>query len=253
MKTKHFKHGKYFTTKKPQSEPCNVSNLTRQTETAFSIFNDLLFDGKVEKCAITIQESARTYGHTTINKVWQNGTPSSAYREINLTANYLKRNRFDRWGTLLHEMVHAYNLQNDIMDCNPSNQYHNKKFKTLAEKVGLVVTKEGHRGYCRTRVAQNELEGVQPVAEHAIAVINTTLGINEANFNFQRGGFIPEENTKGPIGPRGGTPTKTGKGSGSKLKKWTCGCTNVRVAVEYFDATCNSCGNDFVTKHNDNL
>jgi hypothetical protein len=31
----------------------------------------------------------------------------------------------------------------------------------------------------------------------------------------------------------------------SKLKKWTCGCTNIRVAVKDFDAKCLKCGNRF--------
>ena len=31
----------------------------------------------------------------------------------------------------------------------------------------------------------------------------------------------------------------------SKLKKWTCGCTNVRVAVKEFEAKCLKCGNEF--------
>lgn len=31
----------------------------------------------------------------------------------------------------------------------------------------------------------------------------------------------------------------------SKLKKWTCGCTNVRVAVADFQALCLKCGKVF--------
>jgi hypothetical protein len=39
-------------------------------------------------------------------------------------------------------------------------------------------------------------------------------------------------------------PTKTAAPKVNKQKKWTCGCTNVRCAVE-LDATCNKCGNHF--------
>ena len=35
------------------------------------------------------------------------------------------------------------------------------------------------------------------------------------------------------------------RGPGSKLKKWTCGCTNVRVAIDDFQAKCLKCGNKF--------
>ena len=31
----------------------------------------------------------------------------------------------------------------------------------------------------------------------------------------------------------------------SKLKKWTCGCTNIRVAVKEFEAKCLKCGKKF--------
>ena len=37
----------------------------------------------------------------------------------------------------------------------------------------------------------------------------------------------------------------TNVSSKSKLKKWTCGCTNVRVAVSDFRARCLKCGNEF--------
>ena len=32
----------------------------------------------------------------------------------------------------------------------------------------------------------------------------------------------------------------------SKLKKWTCGCQNVRVGTADFHAKCTRCGNDFL-------
>jgi hypothetical protein len=238
--------GKYFTTVKPSKVECDISNLTKQIEKAFDHFNVKLFDGKLNRPAITIQRDAGTYGWCSIYEVWGNGSGRDGMRELNLTANYLRRHALDRWGTLIHEMVHLSNLQNGVLDCNPSNQYHNKKFKTLAESVGLVVTKEGHRGWCRTRVATSHLDGINPVAEEAISSLNLNPQVTESDFTFQRGEYIPTSDggTIGPIGPRGGIAPRTGKGSGSKLKKWYCGCTNVRCAVDLV-ATCNGCGNLF--------
>ena len=37
-------------------------------------------------------------------------------------------------------------------------------------------------------------------------------------------------------------PKKKGK---SKLKKWSCGCQNVRVGTKEFHATCDLCNNPF--------
>jgi len=47
-------------------------------------------------------------------------------------------------------------------------------------------------------------------------------------------------------GTRGG---KFGKGSGSRLRKWECGCgVKVRVASDDFQATCDKCGSKFEYK-----
>jgi hypothetical protein len=34
----------------------------------------------------------------------------------------------------------------------------------------------------------------------------------------------------------------------SKLRKWSCGCQNVRVGKKYFRATCDMCGNKFLIR-----
>ena len=54
----------------------------------------------------------------------------------------------------------------------------------------------------------------------------------ELNHNKDPGGIIripPKEKPKGK----------------SKLRKWTCGCTNIRVAVSDLEAKCLKCGNRF--------
>ena len=236
----------YFTKNKPAFQACDLSKATEATEQAFHFLNDTLFGGKIEPVVITLQSSKGSYGHCTINKIWDDGTENHSKREINLSVDYLSIDPFHFIGTLIHEMVHSRNLDMGILDCDPSNQYHNKKFKTLAESVGLIVTKMGHYGFAHTQVAMNNLNGIEPVAEQAISELILKPFWNRADFDFQRGGkiaFKPVDGS-GPIGPRGGKGSATGKGSGSKLKKWSCGCTNVRVATD-FNATCNGCGNDF--------
>ena len=165
---KRYKVGRYFTTVKPLDVPFDLSPAQRATEQAFDLLNDRLFEGKLERVIITLQSSRGSYGHCSVAKIWNNGSIDNSKREINLSVDYLSIDAFHFLGTVVHEMCHSFNLQRGIVDCNPSNQYHNKKFKTLAESVGLVVTKEGHRGYCRTRVAMSILDGVEPIAEQSI-------------------------------------------------------------------------------------
>lgn len=65
---------------------------------------------------------------------WKNGKPD-ALHEINLSAEHLKSHNMGE--TLLHELAHAENKQLGILDC--SGRRHNKKFKAMAERLGLLV------------------------------------------------------------------------------------------------------------------
>ena len=217
---KRYKVGKYYTTLKPVDVPFDLSDAQRATEQAFDLLNDRLFGGNLERVIITLQSSRGSYGHCSVAKIWNNGSVNNSKRE----------------------MVHAFNLQRGIIDCNPSNQYHNKKFKKLAESVGLAVTKEGHRGYCRTRVAMSILDGVEPVAEQAISELRLQPFWQKQHFDFQRGSGIGQRATGTDTGTDETKPKPLG--GNSKMKKWFCGCTNIRCAVE-LNATCNNCGNQF--------
>jgi len=239
----------YLTKNKPAFQACDLSKATEATEQAFHFLNEALFDGKIEPVVITLQSSKGSYGHCTVNKIWDDGTQNHSKREINLSVDYLSIDPFHFLGTLIHEMVHSRNLDLGVRDCDSSTQYHNKNFKTLAESVGLIVTKMGNYGFAHTQVAMNNLDGIEPVAEQAIAELILKPFWNRSDFDFQRGGkmgFNPSDGL-GPIGPRGGKGSATGKGSG-KMKKWVCQCLNrqgkrqaIRVAISHFDATCNIC------------
>jgi hypothetical protein len=226
----------------PEIKKCNVSRLTELTEIAFDHFNVELFEGKLTRPAITIQADAGTYGWVSVFPVWVNGEKQNAKRELNLTANYLKRNRFERWATLLHEMVHLKNLQNGILDVTPSNGYHQKKtFGKECKKIGLDnwLRKDGWSG-----------TAIAPYGKAHFALQGLAEKVSESEFEFQRGNFIPdpEDIPKTPTGKTAPNSGKKGRGSGngSNNKKWSCGCQNARVAIADFSATCNKCGNDFV-------
>lgn len=54
--------------------------------------------------------------------------------------------------TIAHETAHFYNYIKGIKDCT-KNQYHNKKFKVIAEKL-LLSVERGTRGYAYTDVTE---------------------------------------------------------------------------------------------------
>lgn len=123
----------------------------------FGILNRDKFDGSLTEPVITIQKTrGRTLGHFTLSKVWvdKNDVESeekSCY-EINIDPRWFNsRTPAEIAETLLHEMCHYHNKFNDIKDC--SGNVHNKKFKSSAERVGLVVEKGKSVGYGYTSLS----------------------------------------------------------------------------------------------------
>jgi DNA repair protein RadC len=113
---------------------------------------------------------------------------------------------------IVHEMTHAWQKHNG----KPSNGwYHNKEFCCKLLEFGIACNKAGWNYGVRDPF-------VSILKKHGI-VINQPVNTD----GFVR---IP--------------PVTKPKGK-SKLKKWSCGCTNVRVAVKDFQAKCVRCGNHF--------
>lgn len=123
-----------------------------ELETLFSKFNKAFFEGKLEKPVITVSpdHTRGAYGWCTGWKAWQDGTNEGGYYEINLCAEYLNRPFEETCGTLLHEMVHLQNLQDNVQDTSRSGSYHNRKFKETAEAHGLTVEKGEKYGWHKT-------------------------------------------------------------------------------------------------------
>ena len=133
--------------------------------------------------------------------------------EITLNSRYLDRPLADQLRTLLHELIHEWQ---SLYGKSGLNNYHNRQFQQKASIYGLLVDSRGHN------------LGVEPgrftrlLIEHGVDV----------------------SSLESP-GEPGETPFKTLLGGGdSKLRKWSCGCTNVRCAVE-LAARCERCGNPF--------
>jgi hypothetical protein len=116
----------------------------------FDILNKQYFSNKLPYPMITIQKTKRSgnLGWFSLDKVWANKNTEDRKHEINICAEYLNGEAYDIVDTLQHETVHYANKMLDIKDCN--GQVHNKKFKNLAEQVGLIVEKSKKYGYGHT-------------------------------------------------------------------------------------------------------
>ena len=172
------------------------------------VFNMEFFKGQpVPVPAISFGKSkVGSLGHYVI------GRNSFGVKEnININRVHLDRPMWDILATLVHEMCHSWQAAYG----EPSNSwFHNKEFREKMLEIGIVVNSKG----CHLGVQD---PFVFILKKHRVKV----------NGKQSPDGFIK-------IPPK---PKPKGK---SKLKKWTCGCTNVRAAVK-LEATCDICGNKF--------
>lgn len=121
---------------------------------------------KNAKVFITIQSSGRknNLGHFWANR-WDADTTKKEedkeiYHEINICAERMNRPVNDVLETLLHECAHLYNNILGVEDCNEA-QYHNKHFKSAAEKFGLIVDKFPGRGWALTSLSEEGVSAVE--------------------------------------------------------------------------------------------
>lgn len=122
-------------------------------ESLFTTFNKRFYNGELEKAVITVSpdEGRNAYGWCTTYKAWKNQQDSEkGYYEINICAEHLSRNFNELCSTLLHEMVHLWNLQTEIQDTSRGGSYHNKKFKEVAEQHGLHIEQVPKYGWTKT-------------------------------------------------------------------------------------------------------
>lgn len=134
----------------------NATILTtvEKLEKLFSILNEEIFNGELEKPVITVSADTvgGAYGWQTGWRAWQDieEHDSEGYFEINICSDYLNREPVETAETMLHEMVHLYNSMKDVKDTSRGGTYHNKKFKVAAEDHGLNVEKGSKYGFHKT-------------------------------------------------------------------------------------------------------
>jgi hypothetical protein len=127
--------------------------------------------------------------------------------EVTLNTRHLDRSLPELLETLLHELLHEWQ---ELHGRPGKSNYHNKEFREKARSLGLIVDQWGHG-----------------------------MGVLPGPFTslLEENGVNPQILSK----PKVAGKRPPGK---SKLKKWSCRCTNVRAAVE-LKAKCLHCGQIF--------
>ena len=140
--------------------------------------------------------------------------PTSETGEINITPEGLDRPASEILTSLLKEMVHHYAQLFNTFTLSPEG-YHSNLYAQLAGSVGLQTRNTGAKGW-------NEISAISKKASDLFE----NIALDPTAFEVVR---------KKP---------KKVEYKGSKLKKWSCKCTNARVAT-MLEAVCLHCGAAF--------
>lgn len=191
-----------------------TQNLYRVSE----VFNNELFDGVLSTPIITISSlRITTLGCFVIGR-----NEFGAKNHIKLNAKHLNRSKIEVYRTLLHEMLHQSEYEIHKKKPNRSN-YHSSFFQSLARNLGIPTNNKGvSLGIIRNSPFTDVLRKHNLISQKELEE-NVVPSIHDTNE------FNPATNAS----PR------------SKLLKFSCACTNVRVAVTNFQALCLRCGKEF--------
>lgn len=150
-------------------------------------------------------------------------------KELNIGAETLNRPIEDVAATMVHEMVHLYCMANGIKDTSRNGTYHNKKFKTEAEKRGLNIEHHSTYGYTITAPADELLQFV---------IDNDLVDIRINRIEFYG---IPTIG-KGTDGGSNNKGTEKPPKKKSSTRKYTCPCCGNSVrATKDVNIICGDC------------
>jgi len=188
----------------------HLSRLAHELYWWYDFINILFF--KEEPVPVPVisfeKTSVKTLGHFVIGK-----NAIGLSNNINVNRIYLHRPLWEVIATLTHELCHSW--QQTYGKLESRNWYHGKEFQQKMLEIGIVTNNKGqHLAVSDPFVYLLRRHGVNVCIEPNIE------GILEIDTE----------------------PKKKGK---SKLKKWSCGCTNIRVAITDFKAICLKCENEF--------
>jgi hypothetical protein len=200
-----------------------------QLHILFDLINEEYFNNSLETPLITIQREKkvknkiiRGYCSALPRFITKDKDKETNRHEICITLDYIDREIRDTLGTFLHEVAHLYNSQNNINDCS-KRQFHNEKFKEIAEKIGLIVIQADKTGWSDTELSEDVWNKIQLWSEQGVI-----------NFDYLTIKKVvePEKEKK----PRETKP----------IFKFRCPCGNeVKSNIENLEAECKACGGQF--------
>lgn len=197
----------------------------------FKYANEEFFDNQLDVPTITLMSVRTAYAHVSVSKIWKT-EDGKATRELNISVDYLNRPIEDIVASLMHEMVHIYCMDNGIRDTSNNGVYHNKRFKTIAESKGLIISRHEKYGWTITEASETILDFILKYGLEDIELVRQT--------SFSFGGVTGTGNrgTATPIQP----PKKKGNS-----RKWVCPkCGCIIRSTRTVNVICGDCNETFV-------
>ena len=212
-----------------------LRNVIEELDRLFAIFNEHYYEGQLIKPVISIQRNDRnrlTLGWCSTKKVWKELITGEFFYEINLSAEFLFRGVLEICETLLHEMTHLRNLQLDIQDCSRGGTYHNRRFKEMAEKCGLVVTHHSAYGWAITELSE----------ETKLYIDSLHLNSEMFNLTRQTPGIMQILGPAGTLDGAGGTDNPIPPKPKSSYRRYVCpSCKLIVRATKEANIICGDC------------
>lgn len=154
---------------------------------------------------------------------WETGDAELA--ELFVGGEGLRRGAAGVLGTLLHEAAHGVAHTRGIKDTSRGGRYHNARFRSLGEELGLVLAMDGTRGWSATELAPDTVE----------AYAEEVAALSEAIRTFRRA--------------EAATGGGTGKAPSRNLIAAQCLCDRKirasRTTLDGAPIVCGACGQPF--------
>lgn len=176
------------------------------------------------------------------------GATETPMHELFIGGEGLTRGSVCLLGTLLHEAAHALAHARGIKDTSRQGRYHNTRFKTVAEEMGVHVAQVGAIGWSATTVPEATLE------EYATEVVELGLAIR-AYRRGEWGGMVRTGPDNGADSDGQGDGETDGDEREAKKRRngvvAVCACDKprrIRVAWSVWESGpigCGVCGIDF--------
>lgn len=198
----------------------NIDEIITELTSVHYQLNKILFKSSLKPIKIGIETSKHrrinAYAYFEPQAGWTDGGSQITILTRRLDGNYI-----NIITTLVHEMCHQYNFENNIKDTETTNGRHNKKFKKTASELGLL------------RVENNPNKqglGITLPTDELIYIIKTKLDFNRKALTVVHNDSFNIEKIK------------------QINYKYVCECGNVIRSKSKLNISCNDCKHKFELK-----